>query len=107
MCVSRYMLNSTATVHLTLHLSLSLSLSLSLEMIGIPFTAGPRVCLGQRFSALESVCIIARILRKYRLSPTPEVAKLTRREQWVKLTKWSPGVTATPGKVKLVLQIRD
>ncbi|EJD41256.1 cytochrome P450 [Auricularia subglabra TFB-10046 SS5] len=73
----------------------------------VPFTGGPHVCLGQRFATVESVCILARMLRKYRLTPTPEVAKLPRAEQWARLTKWTVGVTATPGPVHLVLKPRD
>ncbi|KAH7102424.1 cytochrome P450 [Auriculariales sp. MPI-PUGE-AT-0066] len=73
----------------------------------IPFTAGPRVCLGQRFSTLESACIIARVVRRYRLLPPPELAGLSREQQRMKLTKWMPGVTATPGNVNLVFEPRN
>ncbi|EJD41255.1 cytochrome P450 [Auricularia subglabra TFB-10046 SS5] len=73
----------------------------------IPFTGGPHVCLGQRFATVESVCILARMVRKYRFSPTPEVAKLPKAEQWARLTKWTVGVTATPGPVHLVLEPRE
>lgn len=73
----------------------------------VPFTGGPHVCLGQRFATVESVCILARLVRKYRLAPTPEVAKLPKAEQWARLTKWTVGVTATPGPVHLVLESRE
>jgi len=55
---------------------------------------------------VESVCVLARLLRKYRVSPTPDIAKLSRREQWNKLTKWQARATATPGKVPLVFEHR-
>ncbi|EJD34765.1 cytochrome P450 [Auricularia subglabra TFB-10046 SS5] len=73
----------------------------------VPFIAGHHVCLGQRFATVESVCILARMLRKYRLTPTPEIAKLPRSEQWRWLTKWTMAITATPGPVHLVLEHRD
>ncbi|EJD34457.1 cytochrome P450 [Auricularia subglabra TFB-10046 SS5] len=73
----------------------------------VPFIAGHHVCLGQRFATVESVCILARMARKYHLAPTPEIAKLARREQWKRLTKWSVGITATPGPVDLVLENRE
>ncbi|KAH7100851.1 cytochrome P450, partial [Auriculariales sp. MPI-PUGE-AT-0066] len=72
----------------------------------IPFTTGPRVCIGQRFATVESVCILARLLRKYRIVPTPEVAALPKAEQWRRLTKWTVGITSTPGCVDLVLERR-
>ncbi|KAH7103503.1 cytochrome P450 [Auriculariales sp. MPI-PUGE-AT-0066] len=52
----------------------------------IPFTAGPRV---------------------YRLLPPPELDGLSREQQRTKLTKWMPGVTATPGNVNLVFEPRN
>ncbi|KZV92266.1 cytochrome P450 [Exidia glandulosa HHB12029] len=72
----------------------------------IPFTGGPHVCLGQRFATVESVCILARMARKYRISPTPEIAKLPKDEQWRRLTKWTVGVTSTPGRVDLLFEKR-
>jgi len=73
----------------------------------VPFTSGPHVCLGQRFALLEGVCVLARLLRKYRIRPTREVARLSHAEQWKKLTAWTVGVTATPGRVDLVLEPRS
>ncbi|EJD34764.1 cytochrome P450 [Auricularia subglabra TFB-10046 SS5] len=72
----------------------------------VPFTCGPHVCLGQRFATLESICVLARIVRKYRLAPTPEIAVLPREQQWARLTKWTVGITVTPGPVQLVLERR-
>ncbi|KAH7100893.1 cytochrome P450 [Auriculariales sp. MPI-PUGE-AT-0066] len=73
----------------------------------LPFTGGPHVCLGQRFAMIESVCIIARFMRKYCIRPTPEVARMPKQEQWARLTKWTQGVTSTPGRVDLILEPRD
>ncbi|KAH7100892.1 cytochrome P450 [Auriculariales sp. MPI-PUGE-AT-0066] len=73
----------------------------------LPFTGGPHVCLGQRFAMIESACIIARFMRKYCIRPTPEVARMPKQEQWARLTKWTQGVTSTPGRVDLIIEPRD
>lgn len=42
----------------------------------IPFSAGPRNCIGQKFAMLEMKATIAKILRNYKLSPCEENHKL-------------------------------
>lgn len=37
----------------------------------VPFSAGPRNCIGQRFAMLEMKCCISKIIRKFKLSPSP------------------------------------
>jgi cytochrome P450 family 4 len=43
----------------------------------IPFSAGPRNCIGQKFAVLELKSVIIEILQKYKLSP------ITKREEVV------------------------
>ncbi|XP_055914755.1 cytochrome P450 4d8-like [Eupeodes corollae] len=43
----------------------------------IPFSAGPRNCIGQKFAMLEMKCVIVKILREYELLPLGEDVKPT------------------------------
>lgn len=72
----------------------------------IPFTAGPHVCIGQRFALIEMVCTVARLVLKYRLAPPPEILTLSRAEQYEKLLSYTIAATTTPGNVNLVLTRR-
>lgn len=36
----------------------------------VPFGAGPRICLGQRFALLETTLVLATIGQQYHLAPT-------------------------------------
>jgi cytochrome P450 family 4 len=37
----------------------------------LPFSAGPRNCIGHKFAIIEMKTVISRILRSYRLLPVP------------------------------------
>jgi cytochrome P450 len=39
-------------------------------MAWLPFGAGPRNCIGLRFALLEAKIIVAKIIKKYHISPT-------------------------------------
>lgn len=38
----------------------------------IPFSAGPRVCIGQAFAIQEAVLVLATVVRRYRIEPATE-----------------------------------
>jgi cytochrome P450 len=38
----------------------------------IPFSAGPRVCIGQAFAIQEAVLVLASVVRRYQIDPVPE-----------------------------------
>ncbi|XP_067631159.1 probable cytochrome P450 4aa1 [Eurosta solidaginis] len=42
----------------------------------IPFSAGPRYCIGNRFAIMEMKAVISRILRSYQLLPVPGKASI-------------------------------
>lgn len=43
----------------------------------IPFSAGPRNCIGQKFAILEEKAIISAVLRKYRIEAVDRREDLT------------------------------
>ncbi|XP_014288222.1 cytochrome P450 6B1 [Halyomorpha halys] len=45
---------------------------LSSKFIHLPFSEGPRVCLGKRFAIMETATIMAHILDNFELHPSPE-----------------------------------
>ncbi|KAI0322881.1 cytochrome P450 [Amylostereum chailletii] len=69
----------------------------------LTFSAGPRGCIGSRFSLTESVCILATLVRRYEVLLPDHVAKMERSQQIRYMTRWTHGVTMTPvhGQVKL------
>ena len=41
----------------------------------IPFSAGPRNCIGQKFAILEEKMVLSYILRNYKLQPTQKITE--------------------------------
>ena len=60
------------------------------------FSGGSRVCIGQRFSITESVCILASIVRRYEILPPNDVLGLNVKKQEEILTRWTPRATIIP-----------
>ncbi|KIP01299.1 hypothetical protein PHLGIDRAFT_507626 [Phlebiopsis gigantea 11061_1 CR5-6] len=74
----------------------------------VPFSAGPRACLGRRFSETESVAALATLVLRYRVAvrADPRFAGETCDERWARVFASRPGVSMTPLGVPLVFTRR-
>ncbi|KAF9467844.1 cytochrome P450 [Collybia nuda] len=71
------------------------------------FSSGPRSCIGQRFALTESVCILAHIVRRYRILTPGDVDPKIPADQQPSLPQWTPGVTIIPKNARIRLQLRE
>ncbi|KAI5121947.1 hypothetical protein M0805_002018 [Coniferiporia weirii] len=63
----------------------------------LPFSAGARGCIGQRFAMTESVCLLACLARHYEILPPDGVDSENLSERCKRrLLKWTTGVTISP-----------
>ncbi|KII87854.1 hypothetical protein PLICRDRAFT_54898 [Plicaturopsis crispa FD-325 SS-3] len=62
----------------------------------LPFSAGARACIGQRFAITESVCILANLVRRFEIMLPSALEDMPRREQERIMLSWRTGVTITP-----------
>ncbi|KAJ6582916.1 cytochrome P450 [Mycena vulgaris] len=73
----------------------------------IAFSAGPRNCIGQRFALTESVCLLASLIRSYKISVPENLQAATFEEQKRVMLDWIPGVTMTPKNCIVRVQRRS
>lgn len=74
----------------------------------MPWGAGPRSCIGRRFSETDSLTFLANLLLKYRFKVTPISDKETPAEMKERVLRWSHGmITIAPEKVPLTFTLRD
>ncbi|KAJ7185748.1 cytochrome P450 [Mycena filopes] len=71
------------------------------------FAGGPRSCIGQRFALTETVCALASIVRRYKISLPADLEGKPVEEQRKLLLRWKPGVTVTPTHCVVRLARRD
>ncbi|KAF8066025.1 cytochrome P450 [Lyophyllum atratum] len=71
------------------------------------FSAGPRSCIGQRFSVTESTCILAEVVRKYEVLVPDELKDKSLEEQKRFLLAWTPGITITPKNARVIFRRRS
>ena len=66
----------------------------------LPFSAGARGCIGQRFALTESVCFLAALARRYEILPSEEhpvgASKADMEAYRRRMLKWTTGITVTP-----------
>ncbi|KAI0346715.1 cytochrome P450 [Trametopsis cervina] len=75
----------------------------------LPFSAGPRACLGRRFSETESVATIAMVVLRYKITVKEEArfAGETFEERKERVLRSRPGVSQTPIRVPLTFTRRE
>ncbi|PSR76587.1 hypothetical protein PHLCEN_2v8345 [Hermanssonia centrifuga] len=75
----------------------------------LPFNAGPRACLGRRFTETESVAVIAMIVSRYKIDikEDPKFAHETADQRRRRVLRSKPGLSMTPLKVPLVFRRRQ
>ncbi|KAF7790506.1 hypothetical protein EIP86_001461 [Pleurotus ostreatoroseus] len=75
----------------------------------LPFSAGPRACLGRRFTETESIAVLTMISLRYevRVLEEPQFAGETREERKARVLRSVSGVTMTPVRVPLVFKRRQ
>jgi len=73
----------------------------------LPFSAGARSCMGQRFALAETVGILASVVRRYQIRVPDALANKPFEEQKETLLKWTTGITLTPvnAQVKLCRRV--
>ena len=63
----------------------------------MPFSAGPRACIGRRFTETESVAVLTMLILKYRIGilEEPQYKHETKEDRWNRVLKSKSGVTMT------------
>ncbi|KIK59171.1 hypothetical protein GYMLUDRAFT_245592 [Collybiopsis luxurians FD-317 M1] len=74
----------------------------------IPFSAGPRACIGRKFSETESIAVLTMFISRYKIEvkEEPQYARETFEERKARVLAWRPGLTMTPLRVPLVFKRR-
>jgi len=72
----------------------------------LPFSDGPRSCIGQRFATVEMIGIVANIVRRYRILVPDELATKPLEAQKEALLAWTSGITLTPLNARVKLSRR-
>ncbi|KAF7351367.1 Cytochrome P450 [Mycena sanguinolenta] len=73
----------------------------------VPFSTGPRNCIGQRFALTEGVCLIASLVRNYEISVPQNLRVKPFEEQKREMLRWRPGVSMTPTNCVVSLRHRS
>jgi cytochrome P450 len=74
----------------------------------LPFSQGPRACLGRRFFETEGVAIMMMLVSRYKIEvkEEPEFSSETFEERYARITAFDQGLTMIPHRVPLVFKRR-
>jgi len=74
----------------------------------LPFSQGPRACLGRRFFETEGIAIMTMLVSRYKIEvkEEPEFAGETFEERYARITAFDQGLTTIPLRVPLVFKRR-
>ncbi|KAG8996749.1 hypothetical protein FRB94_008044 [Tulasnella sp. JGI-2019a] len=73
----------------------------------IPFSAGTRACVGRHFSEVESVCLIAHMVRDFEVLPVPAFKGETRDQMMKRMFRAEPKITLTPYSIPIMFRRRE
>ncbi|KAJ3984113.1 cytochrome P450 [Lentinula detonsa] len=74
----------------------------------VPFSAGPRACIGRKFFETEGIAILTMIISRYKIEikEEPQFASETFEQRKARVLAAKPGLTITPIRVPLVFKRR-
>ncbi|KAJ7204838.1 cytochrome P450 [Mycena pura] len=72
----------------------------------MPFSAGPRSCIGQRFAQTEGTCLLASLVRTYEISVPDALRAAPFEEQRRTILSWKASVSMVPTKCFVQLRRR-
>ncbi|KAJ4475587.1 cytochrome P450 [Lentinula aciculospora] len=74
----------------------------------LPFSAGPRACIGRKFFETEGIAILTMMISRYKIEvkEEPQFASETFEERKARVLASKPGLTMTPIRVPLVFKRR-
>ncbi|KAE9395453.1 cytochrome P450 [Gymnopus androsaceus JB14] len=74
----------------------------------IPFSAGPRACIGRKFTETEGIAVLTSLILRYKIEvlEEPQFASETFAERKARVLTGKPGLTLTPVRVPLVFKRR-
>jgi len=72
----------------------------------VPFSGGPRACIGQRFATAEMIGILASVVRRYRILVPDNLVTKPLEKQKEALLSWTSGITTTPLNARVQLSRR-
>ncbi|VDC05557.1 unnamed protein product [Peniophora sp. CBMAI 1063] len=74
----------------------------------LPFSGGPRACIGRRFAETEAVAVLTVLLSQYRalVKEDPKFAGESHKQRRARLLECTNGITTTPAHIPLTFERR-